>query len=407
MNVKYIPGRRERRKRRVAAYCRVSTRRGEQEESLEFQREYYKTLIQSHGEWQFSGIYYDERSGLSAEKRTGFQRMIKAALNDEIDFILCKSISRFSRNIVDCQRYARLLGGNGVSVFFEKENMKTTDPSAEMMFALLGSIAQSESQSISDHVRVACQHRFERGEYNLGNNRILGYDSINGRLVPNGDAWIVRMIFQLFLEGNTYRQISAAVADAGGHRLFSKKAFTGSAIRTIIKNETYVGDKLLQKKPHKNFLSKRPDFTIPYQSFYLKADHEGVIDRDTWNRVQDILRNREEEKKEGIYRNGRAHHFLYGKVFCEKCGAPFTRRTFFSSKGPGDRKSYKAWSCKERQKGKRGNGCRNVIIREDRLLEWIGAELDWEVVEEKRFLDEVERVEIKEDGIFCKMIGAF
>ena len=169
--------RHQREKKRVAAYCRVSTMESSQEESYETQKEYYEDF----------GIYADQGiSGTSAEKRPQFMACIEDAIGGKIDLILVKSISRFSRNIVDCQSYVAKLKSYGVEVYFEKESLSTMDPSSGMIFSLMGLIAQSESESISQNIRWAVQEHYKRGEYTIGNNKILGYSrGEDGRPVPS------------------------------------------------------------------------------------------------------------------------------------------------------------------------------------------------------------------------------
>jgi hypothetical protein len=263
--------------------------------------------------------------------------------------------------------------GGGVDVYFEKENIHASDPGSGLLFSLMGAIAQDESRSIGENIRWTYRENYMRGHYNLGNNRMLGYDSKQAELIPNEDAWIIRLIFQLFLEGKTYRQIGAAVQEAGGRRLRSNRTFSGSALLRILQNETYVGDKLLQKQPPTDFLTKRPDKTRQYTSWYLKDDHEAIVDRQTFEAVQEIFEKRSRDRQQGIYRKGR-EHFLYGKVFCGYCGAPYTRRTFCGHEKE-KRIRYKTWSCRERVRGKRGNGCKNRIIREEKLLEMISENI--------------------------------
>ena len=154
------------RKKRVSAYCRVSTDKASQEESFETQIAAYERLIRSNPEWEYAGIYSDEgKSATSARHRAGFQRMIADALEGKIDIILVKSISRFSRNIVDCQTYVEKLRERGVSVRFERENIDSLNPACSMMFSLLSAIAQDESRSISENVKWSIARRHERGEY--------------------------------------------------------------------------------------------------------------------------------------------------------------------------------------------------------------------------------------------------
>lgn len=173
---------------------------------------------------------------------------------------------------------------------------------------------------------------------------MFGYDSKDGKLVPNENAETVRIIFRMFLEGKTLTEIADAlcaqeVAGRNGVPL------TVNGILYILGNETYVGDKLLQKRAPKNFLTKQPDKNVEFESSYLMDDHEGIIDRETWDAVQARLKQRREELDQGEkgYHGGRTH-FLYGKVFCGDCGTLMTRRTLRCSSKPDIKATYKAWT---------------------------------------------------------------
>lgn len=408
MKITHIKRMRDLRKKRVAAYCRVSTRLEDQAESLETQQKIYANAIKANPEWEFAGIYSDEKSGTKVKNRPGFKQMTQDAIDGKIDLILCKSISRFARNVVDCQNYAGYLQGNGVDVYFEKEHISSGDPLSSMVFSFMSAIAQNESESIGENVRWGYITRFRRGEYNLGNNRILGYDTVEGKLVPNRDAWMVRLMYRLFLEGKPYQQISATIFEAGGVGLRSGKPLSNAAILAILRNETYVGDKRLQKKPHISFLTKKPDKRIPYESRLLTDEHERIVDRETWEAVQQILDRRKQERESGITRNG-SENPLYGKFICGKCGAVYTRRTLRGyGKEGAEGLNYKAWSCRERVKGKKGNGCKNVTIRESDLLRRVSKILGWtwngaEKFDAKRFGEAVEKVEITASGVTVRM----
>lgn len=378
-------------KKRVAAYCRVSTLREDQVESFETQRRYYTDLIESHPEWEMVKIYADRHSATKAENRPGFQEMAADAQARKLDIILCKSISRFSRNVVDCQRYTKWFQTLGVTVIFEEQDIRTDDPTSDFVLSMMAAVAQDESHSISVNVQLAYENRFARGEYNLGNNRILGYDSKDGVLIPNQDAWVVKEIFKRFLEGQTYREISDVIVAMGAKSQTGKDHFSVETIRYMLSNETYVGDKLLQKQPPRDYITKKPDPNREYKPNYLTDDHEAIIDRETWNSVQEILKQREADNKAGIYRRSKGHHPLYGKVFCGECGAPFVRRTYKGRSG-----HYKAWNCKERQKGKKGNGCMNRIIKEDALVQAVSEKLGADAVDRvQKVLVYKDRIEIK------------
>ncbi len=347
------------RKVRIAVYCRVSTKLEEQEDSLEIQREAYTSLIRVRSDWELVGVYSDSLSGLSAEKRPEFMRMIHDALAGKIDRILCKSVSRFSRNVTECRKYTDMLRSKNVAVEFEKEHLRTDDPTCSFLFSLMSAIAENESRSISENVKWSYRERFKRGEYNLGNNRILGYDSVDGKLVPNKFADAVRLIYQLYLEGKSVEEIRRLLSDCG---VLTRNGtmISHNDILYILQNETYKGDKLLQKTHPKDFITKKPDPMTEYESNYLENDHEPIVDRDVGDTVQKrIARNKEMEEAVG-HRGGRPH-FLYGKVFCSECGNPMTRRTV---NGVGGAKC-KVWTCR----GKRNGGkckCRNV--KEEELM---------------------------------------
>lgn len=405
MKITRIPRARDKHKKLVAAYCRVSTTLENQEESYETQLNYYTNYIKSNPEWEFAGVYSDEKSGTQAENRPGFQEMIRKALKGKIDYILVKSVSRFSRNMVDCQKYVDMLKGNGVYVRFEKENIDTEDPHSTMMFSFLSAISQDESHSISENVKWSNQKRIQKGEYNLGNNRVFGYDSENGKLIPNENASAVREIYRLFLDGRSLFQIAAAM-EAAGVRGRSGKPLTPTGIMYILENEVYTGDKLLQKQAPKNFLTKKPEKGAEYESKYLTDDHEPIVDRSTWQKAQELLKARREEPDSGRvkYSSGRTH-FLYGKVVCGDCGSLMTRRTLRSTGKKTCKDNYKAWTCKERHKGRKGNGCMMRNIREADLLAEFVAQIGCADTAVEQKMDSIDRVIVYQDAVEVQRRG--
>ena len=392
------------RKTQVAVYCRVSTKRTEQEDSLATQKSVYQNRIALRSDWELVDIYADALSGLSAEKRPDFMRLIEDCKKGKVDRILCKSVSRFSRNVTECQRFVELLRSMNIVVEFEKENIRTDDPTSNLLFALMCSIAQDESRSISENVRMGIQAKYKRGEFNLGSNRILGYDTVNGKLTPNEDAWIVKMIFDLFLEGKTFKQISEQLCEAGAESLRKSRHFAPSTISNILRNETYVGDKLLYKEPPRDFITKRKLWASEYQSYYLEDDHEPIVDRESWNTVQKRLNQNEEQKKMGLKVRGKPCHFLFGKVRCGECGELYTRRTFRDKAKSAKQDSYKAWTCKSKnarsgEKSGKGRKCSNHMIREEVLLQQIAKKLGWDAFDETLFHETVDCVVIGKKGI--------
>ncbi len=228
---------------------------------------------------------------------------------------------------------------------------------------------------------------FTRGEYNLGNNRILGYDTVNGKLEPNDDAWIVKEIFERYLSGETMYGIAKTLNEKG-IRTLKGKEFSLQSVRYILKNETYVGDKHLQKKQPRDYVAKKPDPNVHVPDYYLTDDHTPIVDRETWDAVQRRL-------KETMLVDNIEHHAFYGKIFCRECGALFKRRTLTAKSG----EKHKAWNCAERQKGKKGNGCKCRIVKEDDLVEEILVQLGWTEFDEKRFHESVDRVLVFDEGV--------
>lgn len=388
-----IPRNRDKHKKRVAAYCRVSTLLKEQEESFDTQVRYYTSFIQSHQDWEFVGVYSDEKSGTKASNRPGFRKLVEDALEGHVDCIICKSLSRWARNIVDAQYYLNILHGNGVDVLFEKEKLYTGDPSCAMLLSFLTAIAQDESHSISENVKWSYRAKLRRGEYNLGNNRVLGYDCVDGKLVPNHNAENVRIIYRLYLEGHCIEEIRRQLSVCGVLTR-NGKPLSHSNILYILKNETYRGDKLLQKQPPRDFLTKKPITNMHYESYYLKNDHEAIVEPVDWDAVQEKLRqNRELIKLVG--HPGGKPHFLYGKVFCADCGSPMLRRTFTGHKGI----KHKSWVCRNRCNGHKKGGCRMRIVRETYLLEEICARMEWGEFDRERFQKDVRRVVVGKERL--------
>ena len=364
MTVRRIVHEQEIRKRNVAAYARVSTLTEEQDESFETQVSYYTNLIKNTEQWNFAGIYADHgKSGLSAAKRPEFQRMIQDAMDGKIDIILVKSISRFGRNSLEAQTYVHKLKEIGVEVRFEREQISSFDPQADMVFNFLVAVAQAESNSISQNIRWSYEKLAEQGIRHLGNNRVLGYDEVDGVLTPNEDAWVVRFIFEEYANGKSMRKIADELEKMGFETMRGCKKLSVATIEGILRNEIYKGDRRLQKTSHVNLLTHRPEKGTEYKTYYLEADHEGIVSKELWEKVQEVLAT---PKKELSNKNS---HFLRGKIICEDCGETFVR---ISRRNAGGK--YKCWVCKGRRER---SGCKNIILREDYLLsliaEMIGA----------------------------------
>ena len=337
---------------RVAAYCRVSTAQEEQLNSYQVQIDYYTELINKKKEWKLAGIFADEGiSGTQTKKRTEFNRMIRMCKQKKIDLILCKSISRFARNTVDCLEYVRQLKDLGIGVLFEKENINTLKMTSEFMIALYGSFAQAESESISKNITWGNQKAFEAGKVRYNYKCWLGYKKgADGKpeIVPE-EADIVKRIYNLYLDGMSLETIVNELKNAGIHTKSGKK-WSKNRIQNILKNEKYVGDVLLQKTYTIDCISHKSVKNNGERPKYLVSNaHEPIIDRDTYNLAQQEMARRSAKRKksdktkteQGKYSSKYA---LSEIMVCAECGSAY-RRVIWNIHG---KRKQAVWRCLNR-----------------------------------------------------------
>ena len=236
-------------KKRVAAYCRVSTDQEAQETSLEEQMAHFNTVIAEHPDWELAGIYADEGiSGTQVKHRVQFQQMIEDAKAKKIDLILTKSISRFARNVVDCLTNIRLLRNlrPPVSVYFDKERLDSLDEKAEVFLTMLASFAQEESRSISTNIKWATRSRMKAGTQKISTTSLLGYDTDDDgeMVIVTNEAEIVRTIYMSFDKGMHPAEIAEKL-NALEIRTIKNNPWTGESVKNILRNEKYCGDVLM------------------------------------------------------------------------------------------------------------------------------------------------------------------
>lgn len=340
----------EKRKLRVAAYCRVSTARDEQLVSLAAQKAHYESYIKSNDEWEFAGLYYDEGiSGTKKEKRDGLLAMVAACERGTIDFVITKSISRFARNTQDCLMYSRKLKNLGIGIIFEKENINTLDSTGELLFTILSSLAQDESRNISENCKWGIRTKFKNGEMHLNTFKFLGYDKDeNGKLIINREqAKTVRRIYRDFLWGLNPAQIAKELEDEQVPGCLGQTKWYASTVIGILKQEKHMGDALLQKTYTADFLTKRQvKNNGEVAQVYVKDSHKGIIDKETWNAVQEEFERREKfTQKHGTdrYSYGSECYPFCEKIFCGECGSLFTRHSWKS-------RGIIQWQCKNHRK---------------------------------------------------------
>ena len=353
-------------KKRVAAYCRVSTDQAEQLSSYEAQVKYYTAYIEGNPEYECAGIYADEGiSGTNTKKREQFNRMIEDCKARKIDMVITKSISRFARNTLDTLTYVRLLKDLGIEVFFEKENIKTLDSKGEVLLSILSSLAQDESRSISENSTWGIRRRFEQGKLHVNHTKFLGYDKDkNGNLVVNEkQAKIVRRIYKEFLDGKGANRIARDLELSGVPNWNGKAKWYEGSIRKMLTNEKYKGDALLQKTYTVDFLSKkRADNNGEVPQYYVEDSHPAIIDKEMWEAVQlEMERRRNFALQYGIQKLEYAttSNPFAGRVICGSCGQIFGRKVWNSTD---DRFRRIIWRCNGKYPAKGEKGCESRHI---------------------------------------------
>ena len=266
---------------RVAAYCRVSTDDDEQLGSFESQKLYYEQKIASNKDWVNAGIFADEAvTGTKTDKRSGFQDMIAHCNNGEIDMILTKSISRFARNTVDTLNYVRMLRDRNIAIFFEKENINTLDMNGELLLTIMSSLAQQEVESLSQNVKMGLQMKMKRGEL-ISFNGCYGYDyhtEDKSITVNEEEAEIVRMIYDMYLEGYGTTTIAKRLMELGIKNKKGEVSWHTHGVMGMIKNEKYKGDILLGKTFTTDPISKRRLANMGEENqYYLRDHHEQIV----------------------------------------------------------------------------------------------------------------------------------
>lgn len=268
---------------RVAAYCRVSTDREEQQGSFANQIAYYTDYINEKEEYIFAGIFADEGiSGTGTRKRAGFRNLITACEEGKIDLVLTKSISRFARNTRDCLHYVRLLKELGVPVIFEKEGINTMDATGELLFTVLSSLAQEESRNTSENTRWGIRSKFQKGIPHINTVTFLGYDKDEeGQLVINPkQAKIVRRIFYDFLSGWQPSEIARRLNQEKIPGVYGEPRWASVSIVRMLQNEKYKGDILMQKYYIKDFLTKKLEKNNgKLIQYYVENNHEPIMEK--------------------------------------------------------------------------------------------------------------------------------
>lgn len=371
-------GEREKRKLRVAAYCRVSTEQEEQLGSFANQVEYYTRLIESEEDWELAGIYADEGiSGTGTRKRKGFQRLIEACDAGKVDFVITKSISRFARNTADCLVYARQLRDRGIPILFQKECINTMEASGELLFTILSCFAQEESRSISENTKWGIRSKFQKGIPHVNTTRLFGFNKdADGQLcVDPAQGEVVRRIFREYLRGFGEGEIARRLREEEIPGTTGASRWSSTTVRRMLQNEKYQGDLLLQKYYTVSFLTGESVRNEGALDQYFVADaHEGIVSREEWEAVQqEMARRRAYRKTLRLQKLENADPF-FNRIRCGACGGMVVR-----GYGKAGRKPF--WRCSAACRKHKGTSTRTTFPEaEVRRVMWAA----WSQIAENR-----------------------
>lgn len=318
-------------KRKVAAYARVSTDSDEQYTSYDAQVTYYTNFIKGKPNWEFVKVYADEGiSGTSTKRRDEFKEMIESALNGKIDLIITKSISRFARNTLDTISITRQLKAKGIEVYSEKENLWSLDDKTEFLLTIMASIAQEESRSISQNITIGKRWGMKEGKVSFAYKNFLGYKKVDGKIViDEAQAEIVRLIYAMFLkEGKTCTGIAEFLKSKGVPTPSGKSCkWTKNTVYSILTNEKYKGDALLQKKYTADYLEHRMvtnNGELP--QYYVENNHPAIIEREVWEMVQTEM-----VRRSMLGAAYSCNSVFASKLICGDCGKPYGKKKWHST----------------------------------------------------------------------------
>ncbi|MEA5048785.1 MAG: recombinase family protein [Eubacteriales bacterium] len=367
--------------RRVAAYARVSTDSDEQFTSFEAQVDYYTRQIAAKQDWMMVEVYTDEGiTGTNTKKRDGFNRMIADALAGKIDLIITKSISRFARNTVDTLTAVRQLKDKGVEVFFEKENIYTMDSKGELLITIMSSLAQEESRSISENVAWGKRAKCEEGKVYLPYKQFLGYEKGQDGLprIVEDQAETVRLIYKLFLDGLMPSGIAKKLTERGISSPAGKLVWYSGTVESILTNEKYKGDALLQKTFCVNFLTKemkRNEGELP--QYYVEQSHPAIVSPEVFDEVQQELKRRREARYVG--RSG----CFSSKIICGECGSYYGRKVWHST----DKYRTVIWRCQHKYDN--GEPCKTPHVTEDQIKAAFVTEMNRVIANKEQVLADI------------------
>lgn len=319
---------------KVCAYCRVSTDKEDQLNSMRNQTLFFTDYIKSRPEWEFIGIYSDEGiSGTSAAKRIGFNAMMEECRRGGVNIILTKEVSRFARNTVDTLNYTRELKRMGVYVIFISDGIDTRDNDGEFRLTIMAGIAQEESRKISDRVKWGQKRAMEHGVL-FGADRVYGFVRNGGELSPDpSEADVVRLIYRKLLYEGKGTHIIARELNELNIPPPRAGMWSGVTVLRIIRSEKYCGDLIQGKSVTVDYLTHKRAENKDAEKIYIPDHHPPIIPRDMWRRAQELL----SERAAAVHRS--AKYWCSGKIVCGECGKRFIAKKFKN-------RAYVIWCCR-------------------------------------------------------------
>ena len=347
--------------RRVAIYGRVSTEHEAQLSAFENQQAWYEGVARQHEEWAIVERYYDEGiTGTAAKKRPAFMRMLADARQGKFDLIVTREVCRFARNTVDTLTVTRELSKLGIEVYFIQDNIWTMDGDGELRLTIMATLAQEESRSISENVTWGWRKRIADGKVSVAYSHFLGYEKgPDGNMqIVEEEAKVVREIYAMFLDGKTPSGIAAALTKRGVPTPAGKAKWQASTVKSILSNEKYRGDALLQKTFTVDFLTKKAKVNEgEAPQYYVENSHPAIVSREVFELVQAELAKRRQ-------RGGRTSAVtpFSGRLVCGECGAYFGSKVWHST----DAYRSVIYRC-NRKYEKKGAPCPSPHVREEEL----------------------------------------
>lgn len=351
-------------KLRVAAYARVSTDSDDQMNSFEAQCDYYNRKLGQDNNVTYVGLYADPGlSGTKMRTRKRFMAMIEDCKTGKIDRIITKSVSRFARNTAECLKVAQELADQGITILFESQGIDTNDPTSRLALGIMATLAEEESRTISHNVSWGFQKRFEQGLYVAG-GRVYGYNIEKGKFNVDIDKIdTINNIYQWFLNGCTLYEIKGKLEESQVPSPTGKNHWYISTIRSILTNEKYRGDLILQKTFKQDVLSQRKINNGERTKYKITKNHIPIVKPEMYDAVQAEMARREKQSEEptniGKYTNDYA---FSSKIECAECGTKFRRHSQWSVDKT---KKVPIWVCIKHQK--HHNECSMKPIKEENL----------------------------------------